>query len=248
MGISDDQFGRVIWATSGSWRGDLISSPLSHLHLSVGATGDNVGVDDSDDVQCPCCRLFYAAQSPPEFPERNSPLSSLGVCWDCLNHGGDADQVKHARGWEHGRMLKQAYLRKREQVAEALAKVEEMRRELAMRPVQTVIRVENLDRIIVDVAYADRDEAARRRDVAMGALSDVRVLHHRDRDDKTRCSCRLAYDNCAVARIVDRWDGVLRWEKSEAGAAYRGRRHHLLREHPALTDEEYFKAVYGDDF
>lgn len=141
-------------------------------------------------------------------------------------------------------MLRRAYLEERGERAAAEQELEETRRELNMRPVQTLIRIENLDQIIVDVAREERDDAYRRRDTAMGALSDVRVLHHKQRDDRTRCECELLYDRCAVARLVDRWDGVLRWERTESGKAHRGQQHHLMPDHPALTDNTYWSDVY----
>jgi hypothetical protein len=149
------------------------------------------------------------------------------------------------RARDHGKMLRRAYLAARDRIHEARTREDEMRRELAMRPLQTIIRVENLDKIIVDVAEQDRDEALRRRDVAMGALSDVRVLHHKDRDNKIRCVCGALYDKCDVARLVDRWEGVLHWERSQAGQAYRGQFHRLFPDHPALTDRDYLNDVYG---
>lgn len=202
--------------------------------------------DGESEVQCPCCGLHYESSRPKAFPERRVPLDPRrGVCWDCVNHPGDGPEATFARGRHHGRMLRRAYEAAREQAAEARRERVEMQRELNMRPVQTVVRVENLDEIVVESAHCEREDAYRRRDVAMGALSDVRLLHHKQRDDKVRCSCGTRYEQCDMAQIADRWDGIELWEMSQAGRAYRGQRHYLQRDHPALKDPHYFGDVYG---
>lgn len=198
-----------------------------------------------NEVQCPCCGLFYARRNPKAFPSRTIALDPRsGFCWDCANHQGHGEQVVSARGRHHGKMLRREYQAAREEVVAARQEVEEMRRELAMRPVQTVIRVENLDELIVDTAERERDDAYHRRDVAMGALSDVRRLHRKDKD-KRHCVCGLNYDRCEMAQIVDRWGGVESWELSQSFRAQRGERHYLDREHPALTDKDYFGEFYS---
>jgi len=199
-----------------------------------------------DEVQCPCCQLFYPRRNPDRFAARTVAIDPrTGVCWDCDNHQGESDAVIFARKRHHGSMLRREYAELRKQLAAARQEVVEMERELAMRPTQVRVRVENLDKIIVDEAKKEQDDAYRRRDVAMGALSDVRLLHHKRRDDKTRCECGALYAKCEMAQIVDRWEGVVLWEQSQAGRAYRGERHALRRDHPALTDRTYIEDVYG---
>lgn len=204
-----------------------------------------------DEVQCPCCRIYYG---PVEVPVQFGPYKSsyrsplhprLGVCTDCANHLGDSYAVKKARAQHHFQMLRREYQAGRERVAEANREVRDMEHELAVRPVRTVVRVENLDQIIVDGARQERDDAYRRRDVAMGALSDVRRIHHKNPDSRGKCVCGNVYENCDMAWIADRWEGVLSWEQSQAGRAYRGERHYLERDHPALKDRSYFRDVYG---
>lgn len=198
-----------------------------------------------DEEECPCCKIFYE-RKPTEYGTYRSAMHPrLGLCADCVHHQGESWAVKKSRAQHHFAMFRREYRSGRERVAEAQREVEEMKRELAMRPVQTVVRVENLSQIIVDEALKDRDEAYRRRDVAMGALSDVRRIHHKQPEDRSRCACGLLYEKCEMARIADRWDGVLYWEQSQAGRAYRGERHYLERDHPALKDRAYFKNVYG---
>lgn len=207
--------------------------------------GSRLGMED--EVECPCCNLLYPAKNPSIFPQRVVPLHpAAGVCWDCLNHLGESDKAMKLRPVHHSHMVRREYRAKRREIAELRTQLEESQRELAMRPVQTVVRVENLDQIVVDVAQQQRDAALRYRDVAMGALSDVRMLHHRNRDRRDRCECGKHYENCEMAQIADRWEGVYNWERSEAAAAYRGRRHHLHREHPALTDASWLRDVYRD--
>jgi hypothetical protein len=203
-----------------------------------------------DEVQCPCCRLFYrmvtVEQYAPYKAQEHSPLHPRrGVCRDCLNHQGEGYAVKKARAQHHFAMLRREYATARERMVEARREVRDMEHELAMRPVVTRVRVENLDKIIVDEALKDRDEAYRRRDVAMGALSDIRRIHHKNPDNREHCICGKVYKQCEIAWIADRWDGVLAWERSQAGRAYRGERHYLEYDHPALKDRDYFRDVYG---
>jgi len=201
-----------------------------------------------EEVQCPCCKLVYESKDPPSFPERKAPLHAhAGVCWDCVRHQNlTTDRGKFDRARKHGGMMRREYRRTRERVEAAHAELVEMQRELAMRPVQVVVRVENLDKYVVEHHLNEANEAHRRRDIAMGALSDVRVLHHKNPDDKVRCVCGVRYAQCRVAQLVDRWEGVLTWEQSHAGRAFKGHHHRLDREHPALKDPEYFDKIYGD--
>jgi hypothetical protein len=186
--------------------------------------------------------------TPPAHPDHREPLHHrLGVCWDCVNHQDvETADAKFARGRQHGRLLGREYRAMRDRITELRDELAQAERELAMRPTTVTVRVENLDKIIVDAAHKDRDEAYRSRDVAMGALSDVRLLHHKDPDDKVRCVCGTRYDQCKEAQLVDRWDGVLFWERTHAREAHRGRRHRLDREHPAIKDPQYFDRIYGD--
>jgi hypothetical protein len=134
-------------------------------------------------------------------------------------------------------------LETRRRVAATRQKVIEAERELEARPTRVLVRTENLDKIVVDNAHKDRDDAYKRRDTAMGALSDVRLLHHRD-DDERHCCCGLLYDKCEVAQIVDRWDGVWAWEQQQVRQSERGERHHLQHDHPALNDKTWLTTHY----
>lgn len=201
-----------------------------------------------DDVKCPCCRLFYEVEKPASYPGRAVPLDPRsGVCWDCVNHQGDDPRIVDIRNRNHGHMLRREYAAARARQEAALKQVVEMLYELAMRPTQVRVRVENLDQIIVDEALKDRDDAYRKRDVAMGALSDVRMWHHRNPDNKAHCVCGLQYRGCRMAQIADRWDGVEWWEQSQYEHYTSGRRHYLDREHPALRNPRYFDEVYGKE-
>lgn len=205
----------------------------------------------ADEKQCPCCKIFYGlVEVPGEFGQYKSRDRSalhprLGLCKDCVNHQGDGFAVKKGRSQHHFAMLRREYATSRERVAEAERAVAEMQHELDTRPVRTVVRIENLDKIVVQAALGERDDAYRRRDVAMGALSDIRAVHHKNPNDKERCVCGAIYKKCEMAWIADRWDGVYIWEQAQARNAYRGDRHHLMRDHPALKDRTYFRDVYG---
>jgi ABC-type polar amino acid transport system ATPase subunit len=83
-----------------------------------------------------------------------------------------------------------------ELVREDLAKAQQ---KLQDRPVKIV--VENLDAETVRAAKDAEDRAWHARDRAFGALSEIRLLHRRRRNDQ--CICGLRYDRCEVARIVD---------------------------------------------
>lgn len=199
-----------------------------------------------NEVQCRCCKLFYERQYPRAYPAKPLALApQVGVCWGCVHHLGESINMRNVRGREHGKMLRRDYLAERERVAEAEREVVEMRRELAMRPVVKRVEIANLDQVVVDAATRERDQAYHRRDVAMGALSDVRLLHHRRPENRDRCKCGTAYAKCSEAQIVDRWTGVEDWEQSQAGRARRGTRHYLLRDHPGIADGSYFRDRYA---
>ena len=72
-----------------------------------------------------------------------------------------------------------------------------------------------------------------------------RLFHHKKTDATSQCLCGKSYEKCDMAQIADRWDGVEWWEQSQSGQAYRGQRHYLRRDHPALQDRNYFRDVYG---
>jgi len=197
-------------------------------------------IDDSE-VQCPCCKLFYKRHDPPAFaPRRSIPLDwHSGLCWDCCNHQGDSDTVKSARGKHHGQMLRREYQAAREQITR-------LRQELEDRPVVVKVRVENLDADTVAAAVVDRDDAYHRRDVAMGALSDLRLSHRKRDDDKSRCLCGRPYAKCDAARVADGFDGLALWEMTQAERAWLGDYSYLRRDHPARLGRGWFADTYPD--
>jgi hypothetical protein len=184
----------------------------------------------NDEVQCLCCRLSYPRHQPPVFAPRAVPLHpQRGVCWDCLQHQGDSETVRVQRGRHHGKMLRREYEHTRQQLAAA-------RQDLADRPVRIEVRVENLDQEIVGAALEAADDAYRRRDVAMGALSDLRLLHGKRKDDRTRCECGKSYLKCDAAQIVESFEGLAMWERSQAERAWLGEFSYLRHDHPARDD------------
>lgn len=197
--------------------------------------------------QCPCCRLYY--QGFRESGEVYRPaLTTMGVCHECSHHTGDGDEVRFHRGRQHGRMLRHAVDAMRAKVTAANQRIIDKERELEARKTRVLVRVENLDKMIVATAHRERDEAVRRRDTAMGALSDVRLLHHQSGDNERRCSCGALYDKCEVAKIVDRWPGVRDWEDYQVRLAEQGERHRLHPNHPALSDPTWFLTHYEPHF
>lgn len=195
-------------------------------------------VSAAREVQCPCCRIYYERENPRVFAPRTVSIQpSTGVCWDCSHHQGSDAEATRVRGRQHGQMLRREY-------EEARRQRDAAEHELALRPVRVRVRIENLDEFVVQEACRERDEAYHRRDIAMGALSDVRMHHHKRPEDKRFCVCGSLYAKCEMALIADRWDGVRSWEQSQAGSAYRGSRHYLDREHPALSNRAWFEEVY----
>jgi hypothetical protein len=183
-----------------------------------------------DEVQCPCCRLIYPRHRPSVFAPRAVALHpQRGVCWDCLQHQGDSEAVRGQRGRHHGKMLRREYEHTRELLAAA-------RDDLADRPVRIEVRVENLDQEVVGAALEAADDAYRRRDVAMGALSDLRLLHGKRKDDRTRCECGKPYLKCDTASIAESFEGLEMWERSQAERAWLGDFSYLRQDHPARDD------------
>jgi len=77
------------------------------------------------------------------------------------------------------------------------------------------------------------------RDRAMGAMSDLRLRHHRQEKNASQCTCSLRYDARAVAQIVDRFGALKQWEEQQSVRAGDGRRHWLQQDHPALKDPDW---------
>ncbi|MDR7310081.1 hypothetical protein J2S40_001139 [Nocardioides luteus] len=206
-----------------------------------------------NEVQCPCCKLFYQGMHASGGSYRPA-LTTSGYCRDCVNHQGDSKEVRKLRAQNHFRMLRLIYPAMRAHIAAAQREVaaadrrtEDARRELEVRPTRVLVRVENLDKLVVAVAHEEREEAYERRDKAMGALSDLRRLHHQDPDNRRRCSCGDLFHRCEVAQIV-KWQSIVSWEEHQVRLSEQGERHFLARDHPALRDKTWFLTRYEPDF
>lgn len=208
---------------------------------------------NGNEVQCSCCQIFYRGVDEPGQPYRHA-LSKSGYCRHCVNHQGDSDDVRKMRAQHHAKMYRQMYTAMREHIAAAQREVAAAdrrtagaRRELEARPTRVLVRVENLDKLAVAVAHDERDEACDRRDKAMGALSDLRRLHHQDADDRGRCCCGALFDKCDVAQIV-KWPSIAAWEHHQARLSEQGERHYLAWDHPARKDKTWFLNHYEPHF
>jgi hypothetical protein len=198
---------------------------------------------------CVCCG-FQSGGSGPGRTLRERELTRMGVCGMCQGHFADTREMRERQQRDHLRRLhaelagrtemirgdeRRKFAKERRQIERRIRELED---ELEKRPVVE----RNLDKEVVDEALADAAEAYRKRDVAISALSELRVMHHERANQPDQCTCGLRYAKCAVAKIAD-IDYVRRWEEKQAARIDKGFDHMLPPNHPRMIDR---RGRYND--
>jgi hypothetical protein len=124
-----------------------------------------------------------------------------------------------------------------EEVDKIKRQLADAQQELRDRPIDIRLKDPDLER--VEQAHEEARLAYEARDRAFGAMSDLRLRHHRQEKNTSQCTCGLRYDHCHVAQIVDRFGALKHWEEKQLLHFNEGRRHWLERDHPALTDPDW---------
>jgi hypothetical protein len=115
------------------------------------------------------------------------------------------------------------------------SRIAELEQELRDRPKEIVERY--IDQGVLDEAQAEADRAFRSRENAWQALCEIRLLHREREPGRCRCGQRL--DTCKIARIVDRYPGLEKWENDQIQRLRDHQDHRLPAGHPAVLDPKW---------
>jgi hypothetical protein len=191
---------------------------------------------------CVCCG-FATGGTAPGRNARWQALAREGVCGQCYGHYADTKAMRALRERDHRERLHKELAARTEGIRSeerrrfeaerrtSERRIGELEEELARRPVVEI----SLDKEVVACALADCDEAYRKRDVALSALSELRVMHHEQAKQPGQCTCGERRAKCAIAKLVD-IEYVKRWEEKQAERMSQGFGHMLPPNHPRMLD------------
>ena len=191
--------------------------------------------------RCECCLLVRAQLAPTKAPD--GLPSTPRFCPDCLGHLSSSREA--ARRDRAHFELYAASADERVAEVERVRHVEAtgfaerlalMQQELDERPVRVV--TENLDKVEIDQALAERTAALRSRDWAFHDLSSIRLLH---RPAGVKCSCGLEVNSCRTLKYFVSSEGAHldSWETSQGKRVAQGLESRLPDGHPARYDRSW---------
>jgi hypothetical protein len=150
--------------------------------------------------------------------------------------------TEHVKAWEA--LTARRSSEHAAQLSQLRVEIAQVRQELVSRPEKIVDRYIEAD--VLEAAQNEAQRAFRSRENAWQALTEVRLLHRETDDVKCRCGVRI--DRCAVAKIVERYPGLRRWEEEQVSRLRRGEPHALPDAHPAVLDRRWLlPGEYDDD-
>jgi len=195
---------------------------------------------------CACCHRPWGEIPTFSRPrERGLPeIDKYSVCNECKPHAGHHMQMntEHVKAWEA--LTERLRAEHAAQLSQLRVEIAQVRQELVSRPEKIVDRYIEAD--VLEAAQNEAQRAFRSRENAWQALTEVRLLHRETDDVKCRCGVRI--DRCAVAKIVERYPGLRRWEEEQVSRLRRGEPHALPDAHPAVLDRRWLlPGEYDDD-
>jgi len=141
--------------------------------------------------------------------------------------------TEHVKAWEA--LAERRSVEHAAQVSQLRSEIAQVRQELVNRPEKVVEKY--IDAGVLETAQDEAQRAFRSRESAWQALTEVRLLHREVDDAKCRCGQRM--DRCPVAQIVERYQGLRRWEEEQVKRLRRGEPHALPDAHPAVLDPRW---------
>lgn len=100
-----------------------------------------------------------------------------------------------------------------------------------------------LDLDALQAAPTEAERAFRSRETAWQALVEVRLLHREEEGGGAAVGC--GWIGCNIARVVDRYPALQKWEEEQVARLRRGQTHALPDAHPTVLDRRRDSPTVG---